>query len=80
MAYSAAVLPADGDAPIIAEMRKIMSDYAANGVPADLVEAAKRKEIAVPSSGATQFQAWRKLGRRLWPQKGGIRPMTTSRP
>ncbi|MGB9403855.1 MAG: pitrilysin family protein, partial [Candidatus Acidiferrales bacterium] len=47
VAYSAAVLPADSDAkPIIAEMRKIMSDYAANGVPAELVEAAKRKEIA----------------------------------
>ena len=47
VAYSAAVLPADGDAaPVIAEMRKIMSDYAANGVPADLVEAAKRREIA----------------------------------
>jgi zinc protease len=45
--YSAAVLPAEGDAaPVIAEMRKIMSDYAANGVPAELVEAAKRKELA----------------------------------
>jgi zinc protease len=45
--YSAAVLPAEGDAqPLIAEMRKIMSDYAANGLPAELVEAAKRKEIA----------------------------------
>jgi zinc protease len=47
VAYSAAALPADADAkPIIAEMRKIMSDYAANGVPVELVEAAKRKEIA----------------------------------
>ncbi|MGB7281633.1 MAG: pitrilysin family protein [Candidatus Acidiferrum sp.] len=47
VAYTAAALPANADAkPIIAEMRKIMSDYAANGVPAELVEAAKRKEIA----------------------------------
>ncbi len=46
-AYTVAVLPADGDpAPVTAEMRKIMADYAANGVPADLVEAAKRREIA----------------------------------
>ena len=45
--FCAGVLPADGDSkPLIAEMRKIMSDYAANGVPAELVEAAKRKEVA----------------------------------
>ena len=42
-----AVLPAGADsAPVIQDMRKIMADYAANGVPADLVEAAKRREIA----------------------------------
>jgi zinc protease len=47
VAYGAAVLPADGNAaPVIAEMRKILADYAANGVPVDLVEAAKRREIA----------------------------------
>ncbi|MGH9744230.1 MAG: M16 family metallopeptidase [Candidatus Acidiferrum sp.] len=47
VAYTAAALPANADAkPVIAEMRKIMSDYAANGVPAELVQAAKRKEIA----------------------------------
>lgn len=47
VAYAAAALPADGNAaPVIAEMRKILSDYAANGLPAELVEAAKRREIA----------------------------------
>jgi zinc protease len=47
VAYSLAVLPADGDAtPVIGEMRKILADYAANGVPAELVEAAKRREIS----------------------------------
>ena len=52
VAYSAAVLPADGDAaPVIAEIRRILADYAANGVPAELVEAAKRKELA-----ASQFR------------------------
>jgi zinc protease len=52
MAFSVAVLPAAADAgPVIQEMRKIIADYAANGVPADLVEAAKRREIA-----AAQFR------------------------
>lgn len=47
VAYAAAALPADGNAaPVIAEMRKILSDYATNGLPAELVEAAKRREIA----------------------------------
>jgi len=46
VAYAAAVLPADGNAtPVIAEMRKILAAYAANGLPAELVEAAKRREI-----------------------------------
>ncbi len=45
--YSAAVLPADANAaPVIAEMRKILADYAANGVPAELVDASKRREIS----------------------------------
>jgi zinc protease len=47
VAYSAAVLPADGNAPpVIAEIRKILADYAAAGVPGELVEAAKRREIS----------------------------------
>jgi zinc protease len=47
VAYSVAVLPAAGDAgPVTQEMRKIIADYAMNGVPEDLVEAAKRREIA----------------------------------
>jgi zinc protease len=47
MAYSVAVLPAAADAaPVIQDMRKIIAGYATNGMPADLVEAAKRREIA----------------------------------
>ena len=47
MAFTVAVLPAGADsAPVIQDMRKIMADYATNGVPADLVEAAKRREVA----------------------------------
>jgi zinc protease len=47
VAYAAAALPADGDsAGIIKQMRQILADYAKNGVPGDLVEAAKRREVA----------------------------------
>ena len=47
MAFTVAVLPSGADsAPVFQEMRKIMADYAANGVPAELVEAAKRREVA----------------------------------
>jgi zinc protease len=46
VAYSAAALPADGDsAAVIQEMGGILADYAKDGVPEDLVEAAKRREI-----------------------------------
>jgi zinc protease len=46
VAYSAAALPAGGDsAAIIQEMRGILADYAKNGVPEDLLEAAKRRAI-----------------------------------
>ena len=47
VALGAAVLPAGADAaPSIAEMRKVLSSYAATGVQPDLVEAAKRRVIA----------------------------------
>ena len=47
VAYTVAVLPAGADpGPVTDEMRKIIADYAANGVQPDLVEAAKRREIA----------------------------------
>ncbi len=44
---AAAAFPKGGDAkPLIDEVRSILADIAAHGVPADLVEAAKRQEIA----------------------------------
>ncbi|MGH9584179.1 MAG: M16 family metallopeptidase, partial [Bryobacteraceae bacterium] len=46
-AFALAALPAGADpGPIDAEMKKIIADYAAQGVPADLVDAAKKGEIA----------------------------------
>ncbi len=42
----AAIPPNANPAPITAEIRKIMDGYAKNGVPADLVEASKKGEIA----------------------------------
>jgi zinc protease len=47
VAFGSAVLPAGEDAAsALAEMRKILGDYAAKGVPAGLVEAAKQWIIA----------------------------------
>lgn len=45
--FAAAAVPAESDgAAIVDEMKRILSEYAENGVPAELVEAAKRQEIA----------------------------------
>src|SRR5580658_1018798 len=45
--YAVAALPAAGDAKAaLAEMRKILETYAQQGVPEDLVTAAKRREVA----------------------------------
>ena len=45
--YGVVALPADADAAgAMKEMRQIIEGYATNGVPADLVDAAKRSEIA----------------------------------
>ncbi len=50
--YGVVALPASADATAaIAEMRGILENYAAKGVPADLVDAAKRSEVA-----AAEFQ------------------------
>ena len=46
-AFSVVALPASADATsAITEMRQILTKYATDGVPADLVDAAKRAEIA----------------------------------
>jgi zinc protease len=46
-AYALAAIPPNADpAPITEEIRKILDGYVKNGVPADLVEASKKGEIA----------------------------------
>jgi zinc protease len=46
-AFALAAIPPNADtAPITAEIRKILDGYVKNGVPADLVEASKKGEIA----------------------------------
>ncbi|MEY2394875.1 MAG: zinc protease [Acidobacteriaceae bacterium] len=70
--YSVLALPADSDpASATQEMHKILSEYAAHGVPAELVEASKRGEIAnaefernsIPGLAATWSQALAAEGR-----------------
>jgi zinc protease len=51
-AFALAAIPAGADpTSITAEVKKILSDYADKGVPADLVEAAKKGEIASAEFG-----------------------------
>lgn len=45
--YAVGAVPASADsASILADLKRILADYVKNGVPADLVEAAKRSEIS----------------------------------
>lgn len=47
VAFAVAALPAQADAqPVIAAIESVLSDAAANGVPDDLVTAARRKEVS----------------------------------
>ena len=70
--YSVLALPADADpASPTQEMRKILLEYAAHGVPAELVDAAKRGEVAsaefernsIPGLAAAWSQALAAEGR-----------------
>ncbi len=73
VAYALAAVPSGADpAPITADMKKILAGYAANGVPAALVDAAKKGEIAgaefqrnsIPDLAATWSQALAGEGRQ----------------
>jgi zinc protease len=70
--YAAAAIPASADpAPIVSEIKKILSGYAEKGVPAALVEAARKSEIAdaefeqnsIPDLAATWSEALAVEGR-----------------
>ncbi len=51
-AFALAAIPSGADpASITAEMKKIITDYATHGVPADLVDAAKKGEVASAEFG-----------------------------
>src|ERR1035438_3610677 len=55
--FAAAAVPANADtAPIIAEMKGILSGYAEKGVPPALVEAARKGEIASAEFDRTRFR------------------------
>ena len=72
VAYSALALPADSDpGPVTEEMHRIIYDYAAHGVPPELIEAARRAEVAdrefernsIPGLAETWSQALAAEGR-----------------
>lgn len=52
VAYAMAAFPKGADArQLVAALKQILASYAADGVPADLIEAAKRREIADAAFG-----------------------------
>ena len=70
--FAVAAIAAEGDGASIAkDMKRILSDYATHGVPAELVEAAKRQEIggaefernSIPGLAAVWSQALAANGR-----------------
>lgn len=70
--FAVVALPAASDAgPVTQEMRKIINEYATKGVPAELVDAAKRGEVAgaefernsIPGLAASWSQALAAEGR-----------------
>ena len=78
--FGIAALPAS-TAPtgVVADMRSIVANYVREGVPAELVEAAKRSEIAsAHCSGAIRSRIWPRSGRRRWPRKAATRRTMTS--
>ena len=64
-AFALAALPAGADpAPVLAQVRQVLRDYAEKGVPADLVEASKKGAIASSEFSRNSIS---NLG-RLWSQ------------
>ena len=56
LGFALAAFPKDGDAEVLlGEMKKVLQDYVAQGVPADLVEAAKRLWVAEAESQKTSL-------------------------
>ncbi len=47
VAFAIAAIPGDADAhPIVADLQNVLADASTNGLPLDLVQAAKRREVA----------------------------------
>ena len=70
--YALAALPAGGDgSSVVAEMKRILAEYATKGVPAELMDASKRSEIvaaefqrnSIPGLAATWSEALAANGR-----------------
>ena len=79
--YAAAALPsANRRAASASRDAEDLADYAAKGVPADLVEAAKRSEVAAAEFRRNSIPGLAKCGRRLWQPKAALLRTKTSKP
>ncbi len=81
VAYGLAAYPQGGDGQaLVTEIQKIMADAVKNGVPADLVDASKRHELARKNFKKIRFPGWRWNGPMRWRWKAGNRQKTISAP
>ena len=79
--YAAVAFPPGEDGPaLVAAIKNIIAGYVKNGIPADLVEASKRHEIADATNFIiTLLPVWRLPGPRLWLWKVDPHRTMTSR-
>ena len=80
-AFALAYLPGEADAAALnSEMKNIVINYATNGVPADLVDAAKKGEIAGAEFAQTLSPILPRFGLRPSLRKAASRRMKTLKP
>ena len=81
VSFAAAAIPPGADASAItSKLKEVVAAYLSKGLPADLIEAAKRKQVASAEFERNSIPAWQRIGRKPSPRRGVIPRMRTSKP